>query len=57
MVLIDGKEYLPKVPMNRENGEYNSALIYYRNITIEIEELQKQLDKYAKTIKKLSKEN
>jgi len=54
MVLIDGKQYMPKVPMNRENGAYNSALIYYRNTEQEIETLQKHLKTYAKTIKELS---
>jgi len=57
MIVIDGKEYLPKVPMNRSNGAYNSALIYYRNTLIEIDELKKELKKYARRIKELDKED
>jgi len=56
MVLIDGKNYhLPKL-ITPENAPYTSSLLYYNNTLSEIEELQKQLKKYKRKIKKTYKE-
>lgn len=56
MTIIDGKTYkLPK-QITPKNAPYTSALLYYNNTVSEIEELQKQLKRYKRKIKKLHKE-